>query len=293
MLYIKVTQSHIHILFSHSSPLRFITGRCIQFPVLSSRSCRLSTVYILQFAFANPELLLHHPPPRGNHKSILYVWEAVCFLDKFICVLFWIPHISDIIWCLSFSFWLTSPLMIISSYKTFMHFYFFFPQKSEAGAVQFYPQSLLHRTALGPNTCASPSARQSGPAAPGKRRGRIAARSPSKRQSWTAGPVCHQPWARSELTGGPGSVQERPKGRRQGSPGPHLRWPRPTRSQPHLLLRDPEHALTHVISLQRGADLSDETVFAALQPEPEVSNFRDVEVVSRFLLLLCESKHNV
>ena len=31
-----------------------------------------------------------------------------------ICVIFWIPHISNIIWCLSFSFWLTSFSRIIS-----------------------------------------------------------------------------------------------------------------------------------------------------------------------------------
>ena len=33
----------------------------------------------------------------------LCLWVCFCFVDKFVCVLFQIPHISDIIWYLSFS----------------------------------------------------------------------------------------------------------------------------------------------------------------------------------------------
>ena len=55
-----------------------------------------------------------HPTPRWQlHVSSLFL--CVCFTDKFICVIFYIPHISDITGInLSFSFWLTSLGMIIT-----------------------------------------------------------------------------------------------------------------------------------------------------------------------------------
>ena len=56
------------------------------------------------------------PPliPLGKHKSVLYVCLSVSvFIDMFICVVFWIPQINDIMY-LSFSFRLTSLSMIIS-----------------------------------------------------------------------------------------------------------------------------------------------------------------------------------
>ena len=54
------------------------------------------------------------PLPLGKHKSILSVRECFCFIDKFIRVIFWIPHVSDIIRHLSFSVWLTLLRMVIS-----------------------------------------------------------------------------------------------------------------------------------------------------------------------------------
>ena len=47
--------------------------------------------------------------------SSLCLWVSFCFVDSFICAMFQIPHVSDNVWCLSFSFWLTSFSMIISS----------------------------------------------------------------------------------------------------------------------------------------------------------------------------------
>ena len=37
------------------------------------------------------------PAPLSNHNSLLYLWAYFCFM-RFICVLFWSPHISDITW---------------------------------------------------------------------------------------------------------------------------------------------------------------------------------------------------
>ena len=58
-----------------------------------------------QFASANPKLpifLSFIPLPLGNHKSILCICESV-FIPQIYCVLFYIPHVSDIILYLSFS----------------------------------------------------------------------------------------------------------------------------------------------------------------------------------------------
>ena len=48
--------------------------------------------------------------PFGNHESIFYVY----FVNKFICLIFQIPHISDIISYFSFSVGLASLSVIIS-----------------------------------------------------------------------------------------------------------------------------------------------------------------------------------
>ena len=229
--------------------------------------CCLSSVFILQLASANPALPLH--PPPGNHKSILCVWVCIYFVGKFIWVLFWIPHISNIIRCLSFSFWLTSPSMIVSSCKTFTYFYFFFTKKRSRGSLLLPPvipsphSARAQTPSLGPVRQHVPDGEALQP--PRKRRGRSALRSPSARQSWTTEP--RLPSAVSTVRAHKVAPAERAWGV-AGSAAkvarPHLRWPRPTHSQPHLLLRDPEHALMQVVSLQRGADLSDETVLTAL-----------------------------
>ena len=44
------------------------------------------------------------PPLPQQPKSSLRLWVSFCFVGKFIHVIFEIPHISNIIWYLSFSF---------------------------------------------------------------------------------------------------------------------------------------------------------------------------------------------
>ena len=45
----------------------------------------------------------------------IHLWLYFCFLNKFICIIFKITHIIDIIWHLSFSVWPPSLSMTISS----------------------------------------------------------------------------------------------------------------------------------------------------------------------------------
>ena len=65
--------------------------------------------------YINPWLLIYFSPspfPFGNHKFSMSV--SLFLFCKFICVIFWISHISATIWYLSFCFWFTSFSVTIS-----------------------------------------------------------------------------------------------------------------------------------------------------------------------------------
>ena len=51
------------------------------------------------------------PPSSSVNQKFI-----TCFVNRFICIIFQIPHVSDIIWCLSLSFWLTSLNIVISRF---------------------------------------------------------------------------------------------------------------------------------------------------------------------------------
>ena len=116
LVHSKMIQLHTHThSFSYAFPLCFIIGYRVQFPVLYSRALVLtcfiySGVYLL---IPNSYFLPPSPPfPFGNHMFVFCL--CICFINRFIRVLFQIPYISDIIWYLSSSSWLTSLSMIIS-----------------------------------------------------------------------------------------------------------------------------------------------------------------------------------
>lgn len=58
---------------------------------------------------------LHHPDPflSGNHYNVVCLWVYLFWLFV-CCFLFYVPHMREIIWFLSFSAWLTSPSMVLS-----------------------------------------------------------------------------------------------------------------------------------------------------------------------------------
>ena len=62
-----------------------------------------------------PNLSPPIPVPFDSHVSFLCLWVYLCFLNKFICIIYKIPHVSDSIWYWSFSFWFISLSVIISS----------------------------------------------------------------------------------------------------------------------------------------------------------------------------------
>ena len=67
---------------------------------------------------ANPKLPIHSsstsPPPWQSQICSLCRRVCCCFIDNFICAILLNPHMGDIMWYLSFSFWLPS-FSIISS----------------------------------------------------------------------------------------------------------------------------------------------------------------------------------
>jgi len=85
--------------YHNSFPLWFITGYWIYFPVLYSR-----TLLFIHPIYNSLHLLIQTPNPFFPHPSATTGLFCVCFcfVQKFISVIFYILHISDIIWnCLS------------------------------------------------------------------------------------------------------------------------------------------------------------------------------------------------
>ena len=72
----------------------------VEFPVLYNRS------YIVYDLYAIPKFLIYPPPPCFplETMTVFYVYESifVLYIHSFVW-LFYIPHVRDIIWYLSFS----------------------------------------------------------------------------------------------------------------------------------------------------------------------------------------------
>ena len=85
-------------------PLWFITGYWTQFPELYGR-----TLWLIHPVYPSLHLLIpvstpslsHHPPPWQPKVYSLRPWFCLCFMDRLICVIFKIPHRSNVIWYLS------------------------------------------------------------------------------------------------------------------------------------------------------------------------------------------------
>ena len=102
LLYSKVAQSYTH---THTHIILLILYSIIsdqmQFPVLYSRTSLLihSKCNSLHPNFQSIPLL-----SPWQRRSVLHVCERFHSVDRLICATFQIPHVSDIIWYLSFSF---------------------------------------------------------------------------------------------------------------------------------------------------------------------------------------------
>ena len=84
--------------------------------------------YGYQSANPNSQASFFQPHPRRWHPQ-------VCFEDGLICAIFQIPHMSDVIWYLSFSVWITSLGTIISRSSMLLQmalFYSFFTTEQQS-----------------------------------------------------------------------------------------------------------------------------------------------------------------
>ena len=111
MLYSKVIQlyiyiyTHIYIIFKIFFPLWFIIGYWTWFPVLYSRTlsvhCLSTSLHLLAPASCTPSL---SQAPLPWQPQVCFLCLCVCFwfTGMFICVIFQIPHRSDIKWYLYF-----------------------------------------------------------------------------------------------------------------------------------------------------------------------------------------------
>ena len=90
---------YIYVFFS----MWFIPGRKYSTLFYPFGPCCLSILYIIvcicQLQTLHP--FFPHPLSLGNCESVLCL--RVCFIDRFLCVLFQVPHLSDVIWRLSLS----------------------------------------------------------------------------------------------------------------------------------------------------------------------------------------------
>ena len=110
--------------FLDSFPLYIDTRYWIPLSVPYSRS--LLVIHSTYSSVYNPILLVY-----SSCKFVF--WFYFCFVNKFICIILNIPHISDIIWYLSFSVWLTllskissrSVHVVVNGIISFFSFSFF------------------------------------------------------------------------------------------------------------------------------------------------------------------------
>ena len=120
---------HIYLytfFFLYCLPLRSTPKDWIQFLCCSKTSLlvhyKCNSLHLLT-PYSSYILL---SPPSLQQTQICFpcLRLCFCFVDSIICALFWIPHISDIIWYLSFSF-LLSVIFSFASMLLQMVFYSF------------------------------------------------------------------------------------------------------------------------------------------------------------------------
>ena len=95
------------VLFFYSFPSWFLTGYWVEFPVLYSGTllCIQPVCNSLHPLTSNSQPFPPHTlSPWQPQVRSLCPWVRFSFVDRFICVLFQIPHINDIIRYLSFFF---------------------------------------------------------------------------------------------------------------------------------------------------------------------------------------------
>ena len=125
LLYSKVTQSHTYICYFSHIILHHTPYEMTRYSSL----CYTAWYHCLYTpnASINPRLPVHPTPsPSPLATTCLFSKSMIFFsAERFICVVSEIPDISDILWFLSLSFWLTSLSMRVSSCCKWHYFVLF------------------------------------------------------------------------------------------------------------------------------------------------------------------------
>ena len=89
----------------HLSPYKIITLWILS-PMLTKHLLTYM-FYNWKFVPSTPFTYVTHSPPlpSGNHRSVLCIWVCFRFVFCSLSLIFQIPHVSEIFWCLSFSIW--------------------------------------------------------------------------------------------------------------------------------------------------------------------------------------------
>jgi len=90
-------ESAVHIRWSKYWSFSFNISPSKEHPGLIS--FRMDWLDLLEVQRTLKSVFQHH----SSKASIILLWVYFCFVNKFICIIFKSPHISDIIWYLSFS----------------------------------------------------------------------------------------------------------------------------------------------------------------------------------------------
>ena len=113
-----ILYTYVIFFFSYYLPSGSIPRDSTEFPELYSITLFLTHSKCNSLHLPNlnsPSIPLPLHSLLGTTILLSLAVICFCFLDRIICVIFWILQISDILWYFYFSFWLTSFSMRISS----------------------------------------------------------------------------------------------------------------------------------------------------------------------------------
>ena len=118
LLYSSDQVTHINIFFFLTLSIMFFKSGWYSSLCYTAGSYFLSTLNAIVCIYKTPAPCPSHsppPPPWQSQVCSPCPWVSLFSVDRFTYAIYYIPYINDIIWYLSFSFWLTSISMRISS----------------------------------------------------------------------------------------------------------------------------------------------------------------------------------
>ena len=122
---------------------------------IHSKCCRLH----LPTPDSQPIPLPSPPPSWQPQVWSLCLWVFLCFVDRFSCAIFWIPHTTDVVRYLSFwltsrsfnnlaSMWLRMSFLWLNSIPLCIHYIFFIPSSVDQHLGGFHVLAIVNSAAM-------------------------------------------------------------------------------------------------------------------------------------------------